>query len=51
LARRRKRPFRRAVEENLIDPKRVIQIGIRGSLNVADMWQFKLRAWHARSFH
>jgi len=24
-------PFRRAVEENLIDPKRVIQIGIRGS--------------------
>ena len=25
-------PFRRAVEENLIDPKRVIQIGIRGSL-------------------
>jgi len=44
-------PFRRAVEEDLIDPKRVIQIGIRGSLNVADMWQFKLRAWHARSFH
>ena len=24
-------PFRRAVEENLIDPKRVIQIGIRGT--------------------
>src|SRR6266705_3245947 len=33
-------PFRRAVEEGLIDPKRTIQIGIRGSLNVADMWQF-----------
>jgi guanidinopropionase len=33
-------PFRRAVEEDLIDPKHVIQIGIRGSLNVADMWQF-----------
>jgi guanidinopropionase len=32
--------FRRAVEEGLIDPKRTIQIGIRGSLNVADMWQF-----------
>jgi guanidinopropionase len=24
-------PFRRAVEESLLDPKRVIQIGIRGS--------------------
>jgi len=25
-------PFRRAVEEGLLDPKRVVQIGIRGSL-------------------
>jgi guanidinopropionase len=33
-------PFRRAVEEGLIDPKRVIQIGIRGSLSTADIWQF-----------
>jgi guanidinopropionase len=33
-------PFRRAVEEGLIDPKRTFQIGIRGSLNNADMWQF-----------
>ncbi|WP_407049235.1 agmatinase [Methyloraptor flagellatus] len=33
-------PFRRAVEEGLLDPKRVIQIGIRGSLNVPDMWDF-----------
>jgi len=34
-------PFRRAVEEGLIDPKRTIQIGIRrGSLNVAEMGQF-----------
>ncbi|MBT3065598.1 agmatinase [Rhodoferax sp. U11-2br] len=33
-------PFRRAVEEGLLDPKRVIQIGIRGSLNHPDMWQF-----------
>lgn len=24
-------PFRRAVEENLLDPKRIVQIGIRGS--------------------
>jgi len=33
-------PFRRAVEEGLIDPKRAIQIGIRGSLNKSDIWQF-----------
>lgn len=29
-------PFRRAVEEGLIDPKRVIQIGIRGSMYERD---------------
>jgi guanidinopropionase len=33
-------PFRRAVEEGLLDPKRVIQIGIRGSVNSKDMWKF-----------
>jgi guanidinopropionase len=33
-------PFRRAVEEGLIDPKRTIQIGIRGSINHPDMWKF-----------
>lgn len=33
-------PFRRAVEEGLIDPRRTIQIGIRGSLNQPDMWKF-----------
>ena len=33
-------PFRRAVEEGLLDPKRVIQIGIRGSLYMGDMWKF-----------
>lgn len=33
-------PFRRAVEEGLLDPKRTIQIGIRGSLNDADIWKF-----------
>lgn len=33
-------PFRRAVEEGLLDPKRVVQIGIRGSLNSPDMWEF-----------
>lgn len=33
-------PFRRAVEEGLIDPKRTIQIGIRGTTNDPDMWGF-----------
>ena len=33
-------PFRRAVEEGLLDPKRVIQIGIRGTSNDPDMWGF-----------
>jgi guanidinopropionase len=33
-------PFRRAVEEGLLDPARVIQIGIRGSVNHPDMWKF-----------
>ncbi|UPY35923.1 agmatinase [Sediminicoccus sp. KRV36] len=29
-------PFRRAIEEGLLDPKRIVQIGIRGSLYAAD---------------
>ncbi|MDA1098538.1 MAG: agmatinase [Proteobacteria bacterium] len=33
-------PFRRAVEEGLLDPKRCIQIGVRGSLNDLDIWSF-----------
>lgn len=33
-------PFRRAVEENLLNPQRVIQIGIRGTTNDPDMWGF-----------
>jgi len=33
-------PFRLAVEEGLLDPKRVIQIGIRGSLTDKDIWAF-----------
>jgi guanidinopropionase len=37
-------PFRRAVEEGLLDPKRVIQIGIRGTTNDPDMWKFSLDA-------
>jgi guanidinopropionase len=33
-------PFRRAVEEGLLDPRRVIQIGIRGAINDRDVWRF-----------
>jgi guanidinopropionase len=33
-------PFRRAVEEGVLDPTRVIQIGIRGTTNDPDMWGF-----------
>jgi guanidinopropionase len=37
-------PFRRAVEEGLLDPKRVIQIGIRGTTNDPDIWGFSQRS-------
>ena len=37
-------PFSRAVEESLLDPKRVIQIGIRGTTNDPDMWGFSARS-------
>ena len=33
-------PFRRAVEEGLLDPKRAIQIGIRGAQNSTEGWDF-----------
>jgi len=33
-------PFRRAVEEALLDPKRTIQIGIRGAANSDECWEF-----------
>ncbi len=33
-------PFRRAVEENLIDPTKTIQIGIRGAQNVSEGWDY-----------
>lgn len=33
-------PFRRAVEEELLDPKRTIQIGIRGTLYSADELEY-----------
>lgn len=37
-------PFRRAVEEGLLDPKRVIQIGIRGTTNDPELWGFSQSA-------
>ena len=37
-------PFRRAVEEGVLDPSRVIQIGIRGTVNDPDMWGFSTRS-------
>jgi guanidinopropionase len=33
-------PFKIAVDEGLLDPRRVVQIGIRGSLFAPDMWAF-----------
>lgn len=33
-------PFRRAVEEGLLDPTRTIQIGIRGAANSEECWEF-----------
>jgi guanidinopropionase len=33
-------PFRNAIEDGLIDPKRMVQIGIRGAHNVFDAWDF-----------
>lgn len=33
-------PFRRAIEEGLLDPDRTIQIGIRGAANSEECWEF-----------
>jgi guanidinopropionase len=33
-------PFRRAAEEGILDPKRAIQIGIRGAANSDECWEF-----------
>ena len=35
-------PFRRAVEEKVLDPKRTVQIGIRGAQNSEDSWNFSI---------
>jgi guanidinopropionase len=36
-------PFRNAIEDGLIDPKRMIQIGIRGAHNSSEAWDFCAR--------
>jgi len=35
-------PFRRAVEAGVLDPKRTIQIGIRGAQNTAEGWTYSI---------
>ena len=37
-------PFKRAIEEGLLDPNRTIQIGIRGAQNSEESWQSLLEA-------
>lgn len=37
-------PFRRAVEEGLLDPKRTVQIGIRGAQNSEEGWMYSLES-------
>ncbi len=37
-------PFRRAVEDNLIDPRRTVQLGIRGAQNVTEGWDYSLKS-------
>jgi guanidinopropionase len=48
-------PFARAVEEGLLDPKRTVQIGIRGGVNDRDMWKFShdsgMRVIYMHEFH
>lgn len=48
-------PFSRAVEEGLLDPKRTIQIGIRGSINDRNIWKFShdsgMRVMYMEEFH
>ena len=47
-------PFRRATEEGLLDPKRVIQIGIRGTHQCPDMWgvqPYGMRVLPMEEFH
>src|SRR5579863_5346163 len=36
-------PFRNAIEDGLLDPRRMAQIGIRGAHNVSEAWDFCAR--------
>ena len=36
-------PFRRAVEDGLLDPKRTVQIGIRGAQTTSEGWDYSLQ--------
>jgi guanidinopropionase len=36
-------PFRNAIEDGLLDPKRMVQIGIRGAHNAYEAWDFCAR--------
>ena len=36
-------PFRRAVEDGLLDPKRTVQIGIRGAQTTSDGWDYSVK--------
>ena len=44
-------PFARAVEEGLLDPRRTVQIGIRGGINDRDVWKFSHEFGYARDLH
>jgi guanidinopropionase len=48
-------PFSRAVEEGLLDPKRTVQIGIRGGINDRDVWRIShesgMRVIYMHEFH
>lgn len=48
-------PFKVAAEEGLIDPKKTIQIGIRGSVTDRDIWKFSyesgMRVIHIEEFY
>ena len=44
-------PFARAVEEGLLDPKRTVQIGIRGGVNDATRLALQPQVRHARDLH
>jgi guanidinopropionase len=48
-------PFSRAVDEGLLDPRRTVQIGIRGGINDRDVWRFShesgMRVIYMHQFH